>query len=177
VSDECSKRVVSFSAAVAARLVRLYPARTRAQYGDDLVTTTTELIAEARMRGGAPEVLRLWPRLLADFGVALAAEYCDSWCASRYGPQRSAYASLMIAAMVWLLIVAASAFDARWAATLLDASLPLTVVLAFGLPAAAWLMSHLACTDSKNRSSMATSRRLSGVATIGSWSVLACHLA
>jgi hypothetical protein len=175
--DDDRKRVVSYSVGVAARLVRLYPARTRAQFGDDLVATTAELIADAETRGGASAVLRLWPRLLADFGTALASEYRDVWCASRFDPERSAYLSLAIASAVWILIFAASAFNSRWAAMLLDASLLLTMVLAFGLPVAAYLMSRLARINRNPRSSTVTPQRLSAAATVSSWAALACHIA
>ena len=177
MSDDDRTRVVLCSVSVAARLVRLYPARTRAQFGDDLVATTAELIADAEMRGGARSVLRLWPRLLADFGAALASEYRDAWCASRFGPEQSAYLSLAIASGVWALIFAASTFNSRWAAMLLDTSLPLTMVLAFGLPVAAYLMSRLACVNRNRRSSTVTPQRLSAAATVSSWAVLACHIA
>jgi hypothetical protein len=74
-------------------------------------------------------------------------------------------------------MIAASAFDARWAAALLDASLPLTVALAFGLPAAAYVMSRVARAGSDRRSSLVTPQRLAAAATVGSWSVLVCHIA
>lgn len=171
------KCAVTFPVAVVTRLVRLYPARTRAQFGDDLIATTAEFIADAEARGGQRAVLRLWPRLLADFGAALVSEYRDVWCESRFGPERFAYCSLAIAWSVWILILAASAFDSRWAASLLDACLPLTMSLAFGLPVAAYLASHMARAVRNSRSSTATSLHLSAAATVGSWSVLACHIA
>jgi len=177
MNSEDRKRAVSFPVAVVTRLVRLYPARTRAQFGDDLIATAAEFIAYTEKRGGQRAVLRLWPRLLADFGAALVSEYRDAWCESRFGPERLAYLSLAIALSVWILILAASAFDSRWAASLLDACLPLTIALAFGLPAAAYLASHVVRVDRNSRSSTTTSLRLSAAATVGSWSVLACHIA
>jgi hypothetical protein len=167
---------VSLSVFAARLLVRLYPARTRSRFGDDLIDVTSELIEAELARGGTQAVPCLWPRLLADFGAALASEYRDLWCERDFGPERFAFACLVTSSAVWMTIAAATVLDQRWAASALDASLTVTMLLAFGLPAVALLASRLRPGKPRWRVSILTPLRIAAAATFSSWSLLAFHL-
>lgn len=168
---------VSMSVRAVVSLIKMYPARTRQLFGDDLIEVTTELIQAAFARGGCRAVLRLWPHLLRDFGTALVSEHCDDWRDGKFTADRFACICLVISSAVWALIVAASAFELRWAASMLDANLFVTMALAFGLPPMALLASRLRPVKERRALPVITPLRVSATATIGSWSMLACHLA
>lgn len=76
-----------------------------------------------------------------------------------------------------MLIVAASVFDQGWAALALDVNLTLTMLLAFGLPTVALSASRLRPTTTRRRMPLLTTLRVATAATVGSWSLLALHLA
>lgn len=171
-------RIPGISAAVYRRLLYLYPTRTRRAFGEELGEIAETLLKEAYGRGGSRAVARLWPRLLVDTGNALACEYFDLWRGSRFGPRLFVCACLLGFAAVWALIVAASVFDSRWAARLLNFNALLTMLLAFGLPLVALGASRIRPPpDLAGPAVCAASFRLSAAATIASWSALVLHLA
>lgn len=171
-------KVVRLSIGAATLLVKLYPARTRRRFGDDLIEVTAELVQDAFARAGNRAVIYLWPRLLVDFAAALTSEYRDVWYDSKFDPERFSSACLLTASAVWILIVAASALDQRWAASALNASLSISTLLAFGLPVVALLACRFRPAAHQCRIQKVTPLlRASAAATIGSWSLLAFHIA
>ena len=56
------------------RLLRLYPARFRQQWQEEMAQLGEQLLARARAEAGLAGVLRLWPRLLADLACGALAE-------------------------------------------------------------------------------------------------------
>lgn len=158
------------------QLVRLLPARSRERYGAELADVYAALLADAARTGN---VLRFWQQavsLLADFGRSLGTEYLDLWRASRVNPHVSGIALLLASGIVWTLIIIASATGSAWATQLLDASLGLTMAMAFGFPAAAFLLSRIRLVPYARESMASQLTCTAGTAVFASWVVLALHL-
>lgn len=179
--DRRQPRALHFSAVLYHALVALYPRGTRHLFGAELRAVVAELLADAQARGGTWGVLRLWPRLILDWGIALGQEYVDAWQRTRIGHAAVTFCLLPCAATIWGLIAVASNFDADWAIRLLDASVPLTVALALGLPLAAFASAHVALRRARRTGPALRRprllRQMSAASTLAAWSVFACHVA
>lgn len=157
-------------------LARMLPARSQALYGDELARTYDAQLLEILGTSGKRGVRGQMPGLLADAGTALVLEWVDVWRGTWISPLRFAGMALIAAGALWSLVALASLGDARWAAAVLDYSLPVTVTLMLGLPLLSLVASRVGAGPDRRREGR-TMLRASAASTVVAWFILTCHIA